>query len=124
MSERRNDRAMGWKLAGIVLVGFALVCVASCRKAPSKQLDLSVFQKEGADMEQESKDRFECHTLAVQRTGFDPAVRPPDETSGIRSEEEKVAAAQQSVEWRKQQIHYNEVLKRCMEERGYRLIDH
>ena len=125
MSERGNDRAMGWKLAGIVLVGFALVCVASCRKAPSKQLDLSVFQKEGADMEQESKDRFECHTRAVQRTGFDPAVRPPDDASPrMTSEEKKELEAQQSVEWRKQQIHYNEVLKRCMEERGYRLIDH
>ena len=121
MKNRRMGRQLSWTL----LLVFILVCVGSCRKAPSKHLDLSVFQKEGADMEQESKDRFECHIHAVQRTGFDPAVRPPEDASPrMTSEEKKELRAQQSVEWRKQQIHYNEVLKRCMEERGYTLIDH
>jgi hypothetical protein len=99
--------------------------VGSCKKTPSSQLDLSVFQKEGADREQESKDRFECHLLAVQRTGFDPAVRPPDDAPPqMRTEEKKELKAQQAVEWRRQQLRYNEVLQRCMADRGYTIIDH
>ena len=112
------------RLAGVVLLMSTLVCVGSCRKAPSSQLDLSVFQKEGASQEQESKDRFECHIRAVQRTGFDPAVRPPDDTSQMRAEEKRELKAQQSVERRKQQLKYNEALQRCMAERGYTIIDH
>jgi hypothetical protein len=114
----------GRRLAGVVLLASTLVCVGSCRKAASTQLDLSVFQKEGAGKEQESKDRFECHTRAVQRTGFDPAVRPPDDTSPMRTEEKNELKAQQAVERRKQQVKYNDALQRCMAERGYTIIDH
>jgi hypothetical protein len=114
----------GRRLAGVVLLASTLVCVGSCRTAPSTQLDLSVFQKEGAGKEQESKDRFECHMRAVQRTGFDPAVRPPDDTSPMRSQEKKELQAHQSVERRKQQRHYNDALQRCMAERGYTIVDH
>ena len=112
------------RLAGVVLLVSTLVFVGSCRKAPSTQLDLSVFQKEGAGKEQESKDRFECHTRAVQRTGFDPAIRPPEDPSPMRAEEKKELEAQQFVERRKQQLLYNDALKRCMAERGYTIIDH
>jgi hypothetical protein len=114
----------GWQLAGMLLLVSALFCVGSCRKAPSTQLDLSVFQKEGVGKEQESKDRFECHTRAVQRTGFDPAMHPPDDTSPMRAEEKRVLEAEQFVERRKQQQLYDDALKRCMTERGYTIIDH
>jgi hypothetical protein len=112
------------RLAGVVLLVSTLLLVGSCRKAPSTQLDLSVFQKEGAGKEQESKDRFECHTRAVQRTGFDPAIRPPEDTSPMRAEEKNELQAHQAVERRKQQLKYNEALQRCMAERGYTIIDH
>ena len=88
------------------------------------QLDLSVFQKEGASQEQESKDRYECHTRAVQRTGFDPAIRPPDDAPPMRPEDEKELKALKAVEWRKQQLGYNDVLKRCMKSHGYAIADH
>ena len=119
-----KKHSTGRRLAGVVLLLFTLVCVGSCRKAPSTQLDLSVFQKAGASQEQESKDRFECHTRAVQRTGFDPAIRPPEDTSPMRAEEKNELKAQQAVERRKQQLKYNEALQRCMAERGYTIIDH
>ncbi len=124
MLRRIKKYTTGRRLAGVVLLASTLVCVGSCRKAPSSQLDLSVFQKEGAGKEQESKDRFECHMRAVQRTGFDPAVRPPEDTSPMRAEEKNELKAHQSVERRKQQLKYNDALQRCMAERGYTIIDH
>ena len=124
MLTRMNNHATGQQLAGIVLLVFALVCVGSWAEVALAQLDLSVFQKEGASEEEQSKDRFECHTRAVQRTGFDPAIRPPDDLPPMRSKEKKEIEAQQSVEWRKQQLQYNDALKRCMTERGYTIIDH
>jgi hypothetical protein len=124
MLRRMKKYTTGWQLAGIILLAAALFCVGSCRKAPSTQLDLSVFQKEGVGKEQESKDRFECHMRAVQRTGFDPAIHPPEDTSPMRSEERKELEAKQFVERRKQQVLYDDALKRCMTERGYTIIDH
>ena len=88
------------------------------------QLDLSVFQKEGASEEQQSKDRYECHRVAVQRTGFDPAIAPPDDYPPMRAEEKAELKAQQAVEWRKQQLQYNEALSSCMKKRGYTIAEH
>ena len=120
-----RKRTRKWRVASVgALLVFTLVCVGSCRKTPSTQLDLSVFQKVGASQEQESKDRFECHTRAVQRTGFDPAIRPPDDPSPMRAQEKKELEAQQFVERRKQQMLYDDALKRCMTERGYTIMDH
>lgn len=121
-----KKRTRKWRAASVgVLLTFTLVCVGSCRKAPSTQLDLSVFQKAGASQEQESKDRYECHTRAVQRTGFDPAIRPPDDPSPMMSvQERRELEAEQFVERRKQRMLYDDVLKRCMTERGYTIIDH
>ena len=42
----------------------------------------------------------------------------------MRAEEKKELEAQQFVERRKQQLLYNDALKRCMAERGYTIIDH
>ncbi|MGW8321967.1 MAG: hypothetical protein ACWGSD_10485 [Thermodesulfobacteriota bacterium] len=124
MLRRTKQTTTGWKLAGGILLASVLFCVGWWGEVALAQLDLSVFQKEGASEEEQSKDRFECHTRAVQRTGFDPAIRPPDDLPPMRSKEKKEIEAQQSVEWRKQQLQYNDALKRCMTERGYTIIDH
>jgi hypothetical protein len=116
--------ATGWRLAGIVLLVSALVHVGLWAGVALAQLDLSVFQKEGAGEEEQSKDRFECHRRAVQRTGFDPAIRPQEDLPPMRSEERKELEAQESVERRKQQLLYNDALRRCMAERGYTIRDH
>ena len=42
----------------------------------------------------------------------------------MRAEEKKELEAQQFVERRKQQMLYDDALKRCMTERGYTIIDH
>lgn len=88
------------------------------------QLDLSVFQKEGASEEEQSKDRYECHRFAVQVTGFDPAVRPPDVSPPMRPKDEAELKAHQAVERRKQQMKYNDALSQCMKGRGYTIVEH
>jgi hypothetical protein len=108
----------------ILLLTCLLASAVFAASAALAQLDLSVFQKEGVGEEQQSKDRYECHRLAVERTGFDPAIRPPDDAPPMRVEEKKEWEARQAVEWRKQQLQYSDALKRCMKGRGYTIAEH
>lgn len=43
--------------------------------------DVYIYPNKGQSQQQQSKDRYECHTWAVQQTGFDPsraqAAAPP-----------------------------------------------
>jgi len=43
--------------------------------------DVYIYPNKGQSQQQQSKDRYECHTWAVQQTGFDPsraqAAPPP-----------------------------------------------
>ena len=124
MSRRRKQNGLRWNPAGVILIAGALIGGGLSARVVLAQLDLSVFQKEGASEEQQSQERYECHKFAVERTGFDPAVRPSDDYPPMRSEEKAELKAEQQVEWRKQQVKYIEVVKRCMEQRGYRMVDH
>ena len=125
MLRRTKQAATGSVIAGIVLLASALIFAGSWATVALAQLDLSVFQKEGTSEEQQSKDRYDCHRLAVQRTEFDPGVPPPADTPpGLNREEKAAFKAQQSVEWRKGQVKYNEALSSCMEKRGYTMVDH
>ncbi len=112
------------RTVGLALLTFSLASVGFLVSVAFAQLDLSVFQKEGVGEEQQSKDRYECHRRAIQRTGFDPSIRPPDDTPPMRPEEKKELEVRQAVEWRKQQLQYNDVLQRCMTSRGYHIVDH
>ena len=117
--------AGGPVIAGIVLLAAALIFAGPSLRVVLAQLDLSVFQKEGTSEEQQSKDRYDCHRVAAQKTGFDPGIRPPDDTPpGMNKEEKAAFKAEQSVEWRKGQLKYNEALSSCMEKRGYTMVDH
>jgi len=125
MLRRTKQTSTGSVIARIVLFASALILSGSWTTVPLAQLDLSVFQKEGTSEEQKSKDRYECHRLAVESTSFDPGVRPPADTPpGLTREEKAAFNAEQSVEWRKGQLEYNEALSSCMAKRGYTLIDH
>jgi hypothetical protein len=125
MLKRMKQAETGPVIAGIVLLASALILAGSWGTVALAQLDLSVFQKEGTSEEQQSKDRYDCHRLAVQRTEFDPGAPAPTDTPPGLSREEKAAfKAQQSVEWRKGQVKYNEALSSCMEKRGYTMVDH
>ena len=39
--------------------------------------DVYIYPNKGQSQQQQSKDRYECHTWAVQQTGFDPSRPPP-----------------------------------------------
>ncbi len=46
--------------------------------------DMYVYPKEGQDKAQQDKDSYECHSWAVQQTGFDP-TKPPSTTTQTQS---------------------------------------
>jgi hypothetical protein len=66
---------------------FFAFAVAACVAAPALGQELVVYPAKGQSDEQQSKDRFECHTWAVKQTGFDPttasvaAPPPPEKTT-------------------------------------------
>ncbi len=124
MSQWRNQEKERWMPARIILVASVMIGIGLWAEVASAQLDLSVFQKEGASEAQQSKDRYECHQFAVRETGVDPAVRPANDYSPMRRKEKEEMEAEQDVEWRKEQIKYMDALKKCMLNRGYRLEEH
>ncbi len=45
--------------------------------APSSAQDLFIYPAKGQSQEQQDKDRYECHSWAVQQSGFDPSRPSP-----------------------------------------------
>ena len=50
--------------------------------------DMFVYPKEGQDQAQQDKDNYECHSWAVQQTGFDP-TKPPSTTTQTQSSQQQ-----------------------------------
>jgi hypothetical protein len=69
--------------------------------APS---DLFIYPKNGQSEEQQSKDRYECHSWAASQSGFDP-------TQPLGGVEESQAAAKRA--------DYQRAQTACLEARGY-----
>lgn len=51
--------------------------IGSYRDVAAQASSVFAYPLEGQDAEQQKRDRFECHTWAVQQTGFDPTTAPP-----------------------------------------------
>jgi hypothetical protein len=64
------------RMAGLLSVFGVSICgLAMGGTAPAlAQGDIFIYPKKGQSAEQQSKDRFECHSWAVQQTGFDPSA--------------------------------------------------
>jgi len=45
--------------------------IAAC--AAQAQGELMIYPKQGQNPDQQSRDRYECHTWAVQQSGYDPS---------------------------------------------------
>src|SRR5262245_12302379 len=45
-----------------------------------------IYPSKGQSQEQQNRDRFECHSWAVQQTGFDPTAPPSASTPPPRAE--------------------------------------
>ena len=66
--------------------------------------DLFIYPKNGQSEEQQSKDRYECHSWAASQSGFDP-------TQPLGGVEESQAAAKRA--------DYQRAQTACLEARGY-----
>lgn len=66
--------------------------------------DFFIYPKNGQSQEQQSQDRYECHSWAVKQTGFDPTKPdggvPPDQNGAKRDQ-------------------YRRAMTACLEARGY-----
>jgi Glycine-zipper domain len=56
------------------LLGFSLsVFIVFSALIVSAQTDMFIYPGKGQNQAQQDKDRYECHSWAVQQTGFDPS---------------------------------------------------
>jgi len=55
----------------LILFGFAIFMLTGIANAQSG--DLYIYPSKGQSQAQQDKDRYECHSWAVQQTGFDPS---------------------------------------------------
>ncbi len=120
------DGERPWRWIVLLFVGLLVMGGTAGRKVARAQLDLSVFYKEGASEEAQSRDRYECHRAAVQATGFDPTVREGrDETLEPRTtRERREEKAERDVDRWKKLSAYTQVVESCMKERGYTIREH
>ena len=68
----------GKKMANMPKLGFLAaplftLALSLCAATASAQTDMFIYPAKGQKQEQQDKDRYECHSWAVQQTGFDPS---------------------------------------------------
>ncbi|MCZ6770397.1 MAG: hypothetical protein O7G83_00235, partial [Proteobacteria bacterium] len=61
---------VGWSVV-VLVVSAMTVSVSTVPNAAWAQ-GLMIYPSKGQSQQQQSRDRYECHTWAVQQTGFDP----------------------------------------------------
>jgi Glycine zipper len=72
-----------------LLLGVALLLIPCLGGGHALGADLYIYPNKGQSAEQQSRDRYECHTWAVQQTGVDPtrvqtsAPPPPPPSGGV-----------------------------------------
>ena len=79
-----------WRIALVQSVALILA-------GPLLAQEVFIYPTKGQSPEQQNRDRYECHTWAVQQTGFDPArpqvaAAPPPTPSGPQGEVVRGAA--------------------------------
>jgi len=92
-------------------------------------IDLSVFQKQGESEAQQARDRSECHQMATwesaDRSGqANQPTDPPAQLPPRTNKEYKEQKAEKKVEDWKQRTRYTETLRKCLEGRGYKVVEH
>ncbi len=74
------------KLGFVVGSAFSLsVLLFLCPPIVRAQTDMFIYPAKGQNQAQQDKDRYECHSWAVQQTGFDPS-RPQSANSQSTSQ--------------------------------------
>ena len=64
-----------------ILIFASLLLIPSVASAQSGQV--FIYPKNNQSQAQQDKDRYECHTWAVQQTGFDPSVSNPSNPNAL-----------------------------------------
>src|SRR5580658_6488348 len=78
--ERKFRSASMRRYAGVS--SFALLLTVSLISTPTRAQDLYIYPSKGQSQTQQDKDRYECHSWAVNQTGFDPSKpQAPSQTS-------------------------------------------
>jgi YMGG-like Gly-zipper len=73
----------------ILMPGLVLLLTLCLGGSHALGADLYIYPNKGQSAEQQSRDRYECHTWAVQQTGVDPtrvqasAPTPPPPAGGV-----------------------------------------
>jgi hypothetical protein len=73
-------------------------------QAPPPADQLFIYPRQNQSEQQQATDRYECHSWAVNQTGFDP-TRPPGDTPEARKGEKRV--------------DYQRAMSACLDGRGY-----
>ena len=74
------------KLRFLVGLPFSLsIFLVLCAPIVSAQTDMFIYPAKGQNQAQQDKDRYECHSWAVQQTGFDPSMRRAQTPSPLSS---------------------------------------
>jgi Glycine zipper 2TM domain len=82
---KRTLRRAVWLGGGIVTLAVVSGCIseppprAAPPQAPAPDTNVYFYPAKGQSPEQQDRDKYECHTWAVQQSGFDPnsASTPP-----------------------------------------------
>ncbi len=53
--------------------------------------DLFIYPSEGQSQEQQDRDRFECHSWAVNQSGFDPSNPPQAQTGNVQAPQQEAS---------------------------------
>jgi len=70
-----------WKATVVLTLGLGFSAMMTFAAAPSAAKQLYIYPNQGQSAEQQDKDRYECHSWAVQQTGYDPSNPPPTQAS-------------------------------------------
>ena len=76
MITRRGFQVRAPSRLWLILSFCALMVAGSARPAHS-QSQMYIYPAKGQNQQQQDKDRYECHSWAVQQTGFDPSRSYP-----------------------------------------------
>ena len=60
--------------AGQVLIAAIFLLPLLVASAPAAGQQIYIYPNQGQSAQQQSRDRYECHSWAVQQTGVDPTA--------------------------------------------------
>jgi len=83
-AQEQLERELSFTVTNLVLTILFLALLLFLPSAASAQNgQMFIYPKNGQSQEKQDKDRYECHTWAVQQTGFDPSQAYPGNPNAV-----------------------------------------